>query len=175
MISHEANLYVDQDASPRFCRARPVPYALLDKVEAELECLMKEGIIQPVQFADWAAPIVPVVKADKKSLRICGDFKLTVNQALKLDRYPIPKIEDLFAKLVGGKRFTKLNMSQVYQQIPLEECSKKLWSLIPTAVCFNTTDYFSEYHQLLEYYGVSFKWNSQCCCVCRRHYGYWTK
>ena len=58
LIGHEAKLYVDQDASPRFCRARPVPYALRDKVEAELERLNKEGIIQPVQFADWAAPII---------------------------------------------------------------------------------------------------------------------
>ena len=61
------------------------------------------------------------MKADKQSLRICGDFKLTVNQASKLDRYPIPKIEDLFANLAGGKRFSKLDMSQAYQQIPLEE------------------------------------------------------
>ena len=78
-----------------------------------------------MQFADWAAPIVPVLKADKESLRICGDFKQTVNTASKLDRYPIPKIEDLFANLAGGKSFTKLDMSQAYQQIPLEEESCK--------------------------------------------------
>ena len=125
LIGHEAKLYVDQDATPRFCSARPVSYALRDKVEAELEHLKKEGFIQPVQFADWAAPIVPAMKADKQSLRICGDFKLSVNQASKLDRYPLPKIEDLFAKLAGGKRFSKLDMSQAYQQIPLEENSKK--------------------------------------------------
>ena len=95
---------MDQDASPRFCRARPVPYALRDKVEAELERLQKEGIIQPVQFADWAASIVPVVKADKKSLRICGDLKLTVNQASKLERYPIPKIEDFIREASGWKK-----------------------------------------------------------------------
>ena len=60
-----------------------------------------------VQFADWAAPIVPILKPDKKSLRICGHFKMTVNQASKLDAYPIPKVEDLFAKLSRGKRFSK--------------------------------------------------------------------
>ena len=146
LIGHEAKLYVDQDASPRFCRARPVPYALRDKVEAELERLNKEGIIQPVQFADWAAPIVPVVKADKQSLRICGDFKLTVNQASKLDRYPIPKIEDLFANLAGGKRFSKLDMSQAYQQIPLEENSKKF-------VVINTHRGLFQYNRLP--FGVS--------------------
>ena len=95
------------------------------KVEEELERLVSEGIIEPVQFADWAAPIVPVVKSDGKSLRICGDFKLTVNQASKLDRYPIPKVEDLFAKLAGGKAFTKLDMSQAYQQLLLDEESRK--------------------------------------------------
>ena len=82
-------------------------------------------ILEPVQFADWAAPIVPVVKSDGKSFRICGDFKLTVNQASKLDRYPIPKVEDLFLKLTGGKAFTKLDVSQAYQQLVLDEESRK--------------------------------------------------
>ena len=50
-------------------------------------------------------PIVPVLKSDGQSVRICGDFRLTVNQASKLDRYPIPKIEDLFASLSGRKAF----------------------------------------------------------------------
>ena len=67
---------------------------------------------------------MPVLKSDKKSVRICGDFKLTIKQASKRDRYPIPKVEDLFATLAGGKTFTKLDLSQVYQQIELEETSK---------------------------------------------------
>ena len=66
-------------------------------VEEELDNLLKEGVISPVQYADWAAPIVSILKRDRKLVRICGDFKLTVNLASKLDRYPIPKIEDLFS------------------------------------------------------------------------------
>ena len=84
------------------------------KVEEELAQLQRQGIITPVQFADWAAPIVPVLKADKKTVRICGDFKMTVNQASRLDKYPIPKTEDLFAKMSGGTKFTKLDLSQAY-------------------------------------------------------------
>ncbi len=61
-----------------------------------MEELQYLEIINAVPFADWAAPIVPVFKSDKKSLRLCKDFKLTVNKASKLDKYPIPKIEDLF-------------------------------------------------------------------------------
>ena len=52
------------------------------------------GIIESVEVADWVAPIVPVLKPDKTSVRICRDFTMTVNQTAKLDRYPIPKVED---------------------------------------------------------------------------------
>ena len=48
-----------------------------------------------------------------------------MNQASKLDRYRIPKVEGLFAKLAGGKAFTKLDMSQAYQQLLLDEESRK--------------------------------------------------
>ena len=76
---YEAKIYVDTGAQPKYCKAPSVPYAMRGKVEEELERLMSEGIIECVQFAAWAAPIVPVVKSDEKSLRISGDFKLTVN------------------------------------------------------------------------------------------------
>lgn len=54
---------------------------------------------------------MPVLK-EGKTARICGDYKLTVNQVSKLEEYPLPCIEDLFATLAGGKLFTKLDMSK---------------------------------------------------------------
>ena len=71
-------------------------------------------------FSDWAAPIVPVMKSDK-SIRICGDFKQTINKVSKLEHYPIPKINDLFATLSGGTSFSKLDLSQAYQQLVLND------------------------------------------------------
>ena len=100
------------------------PYELQNKIEQELECLETEGIIEPVQFADWAAPTVPVLKLDG-SVHICRDYKITVNRAAKVNSYPIPKIEDLFASLSQGKKFTKLDLAHAYQQILLDEDSKK--------------------------------------------------
>ena len=50
---------------------------------------------------------------------------MTINPVSKLDRYPIPKVEDLFATLQKGETFTKLDLSQAYQQLPLDEESKK--------------------------------------------------
>ena len=57
-----AKLHVDPQVPPRFCKPRPVPFALRKKVEDELERLERNGIIQPKQFSEWAAPIVPVLK-----------------------------------------------------------------------------------------------------------------
>jgi len=67
---------------------------------------------------------MPVIKPDK-SVCICGDFKQTINPVLKLNKYPIPKVEDLFVKLTGGCAFTKINLSQAYLQLPLDTDSKK--------------------------------------------------
>ena len=64
----------------------------------------------------------------------------------KLDRYPIPKVEDLFANLSGGRTFTKIDLSQAYQQIPMEEESQKY-------VVINTHKGLFKYTRLL--FGVS--------------------
>ena len=50
---------------------------------------------------------------------------MTVNGALDVDQYPLPKPIDLFATLAGGQTFTKLNLSQAYQQLLLNENSRK--------------------------------------------------
>ena len=102
---------------------------MLPLVDAALDDLVDRRVIEPVTHADWAAPIVPVLKRDKKTVRICGDFSVTINSATKLDAYPIPRIEDLFTKLTGGKSFTKLDLSQAYLQIEIEEDSKDLLTI----------------------------------------------
>lgn len=118
-----AKIHVDKDAVPRYYKPRPVPYALKEKVEVELERLLNDKIVEPVKFSEWAVPIVPVLKPDN-SVRICGDYKFTVNQASKLEQYPIPKLEDLLEKLAGGEKYSKLDLSHAYQQVILDEESK---------------------------------------------------
>ena len=92
-------LIVSDDSTPQIFKARHVPYALKAKVESELERLEQSGVLSKVEFSEWAAPIVPV-KTDGR-VRICGDFKVTVNPVLQDITYPLPKIEDTFAKLSG--------------------------------------------------------------------------
>ncbi|XP_046555656.1 uncharacterized protein K02A2.6-like [Haliotis rubra] len=141
----EAKIYVEAEVKPLYFKARPVPYALKEKIEKELDKLQAEGTIEPIEFSEWAAPIVPIVKTDTK-IRICGDYKVTVNKVSKLDNYPIPKTDDLYATLGGGEEFTKLDLSQAYQQIKLEENSKKY-------VTINTHKGLYRYNKLP--YGVS--------------------
>jgi hypothetical protein len=120
----KAKLYVKPGAKPRFNKARPVPYALREQLETEYKRLQDAGILIPVAHAEWAAPVVPVVKTDK-SIRVCGDFKVSINESLIVDKYPLPNPQDLFAALSGGKFFTKLDLTQAYQQMSLSEESRK--------------------------------------------------
>ncbi|BHF75193.1 hypothetical protein SprV_0501828800 [Sparganum proliferum] len=111
------------DFRPRFFKARTVPYAVAPKVEEELDRLQKADIIEPLQYSEWAAPIVPVLKSDG-SVRICGDYKLTINSATKLNPYPLPRIEDLYASLAGGHQFTTLDLKHAYNQVVLDTESR---------------------------------------------------
>ena len=103
---YKAHLEVDPTATPQFSKARTLPYSMRKGVEEELNCLVQEGTLEPMEYSDWATPIVAVLKSNKKSICICGDFRMMVNPILKLDRYPILRTEDLFATLQGGKKFT---------------------------------------------------------------------
>ena len=88
-----------------------------------MDRLEEQGIIKKVSHSNWAAPIVLVPKKDGH-FRICGDYKVTVNQALSVEQYPLLKPEDLFTTLVGGQAFSKLEISQAYLQVQLDEQCK---------------------------------------------------
>ncbi|XP_046856097.1 uncharacterized protein K02A2.6-like [Xenia sp. Carnegie-2017] len=101
-----------------------VPFALKDKVKEEIYRLEKLGVLEKVEFSDWATPIVPVLKPDG-SVRICGDYKVTINQSLDIQEYPMPTAEELFPKLRGGEKFSKIDLSAAYQQVVLDEESQR--------------------------------------------------
>lgn len=120
------------EETPVFVKARPLPLALRERVEQELDRLQREGVIYKVERSDYGTPIVPVVKANG-DIRICGDYKVTINPRLKDFHYPLPRIADLFATLGGGEQYTKLDLSNAFQQCLLEEDSQPL-SAITTHV-----------------------------------------
>ena len=122
--SAKAKLTLNDDSQARFLKARTMPYALKPKMEEELRRLQNEGILTKVEWSEWATPIVPVPKKDG-SVRLCGDYKITVNPELQAEQYPLPRIEDIFANLAGRQKFSKIDLRQAYHQIEMEEDSKK--------------------------------------------------
>lgn len=61
----KASLIVKPDVPPKFCKHRPFPFAMKERVEKELKRLEEANIISPVKHGEWAAPIVPVEKRDQ--------------------------------------------------------------------------------------------------------------
>ncbi|XP_024891589.1 uncharacterized protein K02A2.6-like [Temnothorax curvispinosus] len=75
-----------------------------DKVSAEIDRLVGEGVLSPVETSEWGTPIVPVVKSDG-SLRICGDYK------------------------GGGVFFSKIDLKEAYAQVLVSEESKQILTI----------------------------------------------
>ena len=97
---------------------------------------------------------MPVMKSNG-TIRICGDFKVTINSVSQVDTYPLPRVEELFSALSGGKYFSKLDMSQAYLQLELENDSKQYVTV---------STHKGLFHNNRLPFGVSSA-SSPCCCM----------
>ena len=125
MKSFKAHLHLKGGSKPKFYRPRTVPFAIKGVMGKELDRLEEAGIVIKENYSEWVAPIVPVPKQDG-SIRVCGDFKVTINLVLNVDQYPLPKLSNLMTCLTGGKIITKLDLTAAYQQMLLDNESSKL-------------------------------------------------
>ena len=112
-------------------KARTVPLLMKAAVELEIKIMKNEGILKFVSLFKWASPIVIVVKSYGR-LRICGHYKRTVNPWLDNDTFPQPTPEELFSKIHVRKKFSKIDLSQAYLQMQLEEQSPKYLTINPS-------------------------------------------
>lgn len=124
----EFSLDLKPGSVAKFVRARPVPFAFQKQYDEEFDTLEKLGVITRTDSSDWGTPVVPVLKPNGK-IRICGDYKTTLNPNLVEVKYPLPRVSELFAKLKGGQLYTKLDLSRGYNQLVLSEESRKLVAL----------------------------------------------
>lgn len=69
-----------------------ISFALNPKIEHEIDCLVKSGVLVPVKFSSWATPVLPVLKSDG-SVACVETFKVTINPHLVEQKYPLPTIE----------------------------------------------------------------------------------
>lgn len=124
----QASFTTKQNTAPTFCKARPVAYALLPKVTAEIERLVEQSVLEPTIRSRYAAPTVIVQNRDG-SIRLCADYSTGLNSTIEDEGYPLPTADDIFATLNGGKYFSQLDLAEAYLQIPVEESSQELLTI----------------------------------------------
>lgn len=124
-----AKLELIEGAIPKRSKPYRVPIALQSTVDKELDRLISEGILEPVEHSDWATSLMFVPKSDG-SVRPCGDFKSTVNPMLKDVAPPQINMDDILCDLAGNKFFSNLDFAQAYNQMAIDEKSRELLTLV---------------------------------------------
>ena len=81
-----------------------------------------------MEFSEWATPLVCVPKPDG-TVRLCGDYRTTVNQATHTEQFPIPTVEEIRSRLAGGEKFSKIDLKCAYQQILLDDKAQELCTI----------------------------------------------
>nr|KAG5686661.1 hypothetical protein BaRGS_031371 [Batillaria attramentaria] len=130
----ELEIKFKSDAKPVFHKARPVPFALRDDLTKCYEEGIAKGVWKPAQFNDYGIPVVPIRKTNsagalKPKLRICGDYSVGINHQLADHRHPMPLPEELMQKLGGGFGYSKIDLTDAYNQIKLAPESQRRLAL----------------------------------------------
>ena len=152
----KVSIDLDPDMPPIFHKHRPPPFAQREAIEKELDRQVELGILEPVASSRWAAPVCAVKKADS-SVRLCGCYDTTVNKASKLERYPLPRVDELFAAMAGGSKFTKIDLREAYLQLEMDDNSKEALTINthkglyrPNRLCYGVKSAVSIFQREME-------------------------
>ena len=88
------------------------------ELKEQLKYLLDKGFIRP-SISPWGAPILFVKKKDG-SLRMCIDYR-QLNKVTIKNKYPIPRIDDLFDQLQGASHFSKIDLRSGYHQLRVRD------------------------------------------------------
>ncbi|GJZ30474.1 putative nucleotidyltransferase, ribonuclease H [Tanacetum coccineum] len=125
IICHEKVVRIPLLNSKLILGATPVaksPYRLepskLEELSGQLKELQDKGFIRP-SLSPWGAPVLFVKKKDG-SFRMCIDYR-ELNKLTVKNRYPLPRIDDLFDQLQGSQFFSKIDLRSGYHQLRVHE------------------------------------------------------
>jgi hypothetical protein len=100
--------------APIFKRAYRISRPELVELKKQIDELSEKGYIRP-STSPWAAPVLFVEKKDGIK-RMCIDYR-ALNEVTIKNKYPLPKIEDLFDQLRGASVFSKIDLRSCYHQL----------------------------------------------------------
>jgi len=89
-----AKLTLSENSVPVQTPCRQIPFAMETLLDEELQRLKSLDIIEHVHQSDWSTPIVSIKKPNGK-IRLCADYSIGVNKALKNNMYPLPNIDSI--------------------------------------------------------------------------------
>ncbi len=125
-FTHKVNI---SDSVPpvrhKLCR---LPFAVRDAVSAEIDRLLKVGVIERIDSFPWVSPIV-VVQKYTGGIRMCVDLR-GPNKAVIVDSYPLPHMEEMMTLLQGATVFSTIDLESAYHQVPLHKDSRDLTAFI---------------------------------------------
>jgi hypothetical protein len=90
----------------------------LEELKKQLADMLSKGLIRP-SASPWGSPVLFVDKRDG-TIRLCVDYR-KLNEVTIKNKYPLPKIEDLFDQLNGAKVFSKIDLRTGYHQLKVRE------------------------------------------------------
>ncbi|KAI3706750.1 hypothetical protein L6452_24692 [Arctium lappa] len=106
------------DLTPGAAPIARAPYRLapaeMKEVMTQLQELLEKGFIRP-SSSPWGAPVLFVKKKDG-SMRMCIDYR-ELNKVTVKNKYPLPRIDDLFDQLQGAGCFSKIDLRSGYHQV----------------------------------------------------------
>ena len=106
----ELIIQIDPSLQPCVQRPRRLPFLMKKQVETEIQKLLDQDLIQPVNFSPkWVSLLVCVPKKNG-DVHLCVDIRKT-NTAIIRNYYPIPKLDEILYKVNGAKIFSKLDLA----------------------------------------------------------------
>ncbi|KAJ0824772.1 putative nucleotidyltransferase, Ribonuclease H [Helianthus annuus] len=110
------------DLVPGAAPVAKAPYRLapseMQELSTQLQELLDKGFIRP-SFSPWGAPVLFVKKKDG-TMRMCIDYR-ELNKLTIKNRYPLPRIDDLFDQLQGSSYYSKIDLRSGYHQLRIQE------------------------------------------------------
>lgn len=109
------------DAAPIKKPQYPIPFALREEVDMQVEIMLVKGVIRS-SSSPWQSPVTLDPKKSESGTpkyKFC-DYR-GLNAVTKCDNYPLPRFEDTVSILAGSKSFSKLDLNQGVWQINIRE------------------------------------------------------